>query len=231
MLKFEAIVLCGGKGTRVSKFTKQIPKCLIDINGKPFLYYQLKFLKKNNINNVVISVGYLAKKVREYIKNNIDFINIKIKDDGKKLLGTGGAILKSTNLLKTNFFVIYGDSYLNFKLKKLVKKKNLVTMAIFKNNNKYDKSNIELNNSEKIFYYKNKDNKKLQFIDYGASYVNKQIFKGIKKNVKFDLSDLFEEISKKNMLSGYKVRKRFYEIGSYSGIKDFKNYLKKKWNS
>ncbi len=101
-------------------------------------------------------------------------------------------------------------------------------MAIFKNNNKYDKSNIELNNSEKIFYYKNKDNKKLQFIDYGASYVNKQIFKGIKKNVKFDLSDLFEEISKKNMLSGYKVRKRFYEIGSYSGIKDFKNYLKKK---
>jgi len=228
MLKFEAIVLCGGKGTRVSKFTKQIPKCLIDINGKPFLYYQLKFLKKNNINNVVISVGYLAKKVREYIKNNIDFINIKIKDDGKKLLGTGGAILKSTNLLKTNFFVIYGDSYLNFKLKKLVKKKNLVTMAIFKNNNKYDKSNIELNNSEKIFYYKNKDNKKLQFIDYGASYVNKQIFKGIKKNVKFDLSDLFEEISKKNMLSGYKVRKRFYEIGSYSGIKDFKNYLKKK---
>tara|TARA_B100001079_G_C16316193_1_gene472446 strand:- start:261 stop:947 length:687 start_codon:yes stop_codon:yes gene_type:complete len=228
MLKFEAIVLCGGKGTRVSKFTKQIPKCLIDIKGKPFLYYQLKFLKKNNINNVVISVGYLAKKVREYIKNNIDFINIKIKDDGKKLLGTGGAILKSTNLLKTNFFVIYGDSYLNFKLKKLVKKKNLVTMAIFKNNNKYDKSNIELNNSEKIFYYKNKDNKKLQFIDYGASYVNKQIFKGIKKNVKFDLSDLFEEISKKNMLSGYKVRKRFYEIGSYSGIKDFKNYLKKK---
>tara|TARA_B100000959_G_scaffold247312_1_gene273518 strand:- start:210 stop:896 length:687 start_codon:yes stop_codon:yes gene_type:complete len=228
MLKFEAIVLCGGKGTRVSKFTKQIPKCLIDINGKPFLYYQLKFLKKNNINNVVISVGYLAKKVREYIKNNIDFINIKIKDDGKKLLGTGGAILKSTNLLKTNFFVIYGDSYLNFKLKKLVKKKNLVTMAIFKNNNKYDKSNIELNNSEKIFYYKNKDNKKLQFIDYGASYVNKQIFKGIKKNVKFDLSDLFEEISKKNMLSGYKVRKRFYEIGSYSGIKDLKNYLKKK---
>ena len=228
MLKFEAIVLCGGKGTRVSKFTKQIPKCLIDIKGKPFLYYQLKFLKKNNINNVVISVGYLAKKVREYIKNNIDFINIKIKDDGKKLLGTGGAILKSTNLLKTNFFVIYGDSYLNFKLKKLVKKKNLVTMAIFKNNNKYDKSNIELNNSEKIFYYKNKDNKKLQFIDYGASYVNKQIFKGKKKNVKFDLSELFEEISKKNILTGHKVKKRFYEIGSYSGIKDFNNYLKKK---
>ena len=42
MSKFEAIILSGGKGTRVSKFTKKIPKCLIDINGRPFLYYQLK---------------------------------------------------------------------------------------------------------------------------------------------------------------------------------------------
>jgi len=123
MSKFEAIILCGGKGSRVSKFTKQIPKCLININGKPFLYYQLKLLKKNNINDVIISVGYLSEKVRDYIKNNIDFINIKIKDDGKRLLGTGGAVLKSINYLKKNFFIIYGDSYFNFKLKKLVKKK------------------------------------------------------------------------------------------------------------
>tara|TARA_B100001741_G_C16485972_1_gene567271 strand:- start:203 stop:889 length:687 start_codon:yes stop_codon:yes gene_type:complete len=228
MSKFEAIILCGGKGSRVSKFTKQIPKCLININGKPFLYYQLKLLKKNNINDVIISVGYLSEKVRDYIKNNIDFINIKIKDDGKRLLGTGGAVLKSINYLKKNFFIIYGDSYFNFKLKKLVKKKNLATMAIFKNNSKYDKSNIELKNSKKILYHKNRKDKKLQFIDYGASYINKQIFEGTKKNVKFDLSELFEEISKNNMLSGYKVKKRFYEIGSYDGIKDFKNYLKKK---
>ena len=227
MSKFEAIVLCGGKGSRVSKFTKQIPKCLIDINGKPFLYYQLKLLKKNNINNVIISVGYLAEKIREYVKNNIDFINIKIKDDGKRLLGTGGAVLKSINFLKNNFFVIYGDSYFNFKIHKLVKR-NLATMAIFKNNNKYDKSNIEIKNQGKILYYKNNINKKLKFIDYGVSFVNKQIFKGIEKNKKFDLSEFFQEISKKNMLSGYEVKKRFYEIGSYGGIKDFKNYLKKK---
>ena len=122
MSKFEAIILSGGKGTRVSKFTKKLPKCLIDINGKPFLYHQLKLLKKNNIDNIIISVGYFAQKVRDYVKHNIDFINIKIIEDGKKLLGTGGAVLKSTKFLKTNFFIIYGDSYLNFDLKKLKKK-------------------------------------------------------------------------------------------------------------
>mgnify|MGYP001309833423 FL=1 len=226
MKKFEAIILAGGKGTRVKKYTKNKPKCLIKVNGKPFLYYQLDFLKKNNINNVIVSAGYLNKKIKLYVNNFIDFINVKIVSDGKPL-GTGGATFKSLKYLKNNFFIIYGDSYFNFKIHKLVKR-NLATMAIFKNNNKYDKSNIEIKNQGKILYYKNNINKKLKFIDYGVSFVNKQIFKGIKKNKKFDLSEFFQEISKKNMLSGYEVKKRFYEIGSYSGIKDFKNYLKKK---
>lgn len=226
MSKFEAIILSGGKGTRVSKFTKKLPKCLIDINGKPFLYHQLKFLKKNNIDNIIISVGYFAKKVREYVKDNIDFINIKIIEDGTKLLGTGGAVLKSTKFLKTNFFVIYGDSYLNFDLKKLKKNNNIVNMAIYKNNNMFDKSNILLKSKNKVFYYKNNINKNLRYIDYGVSYVNKIVFKEKKKNIKFDLSELFEEISKQNLLSGYKVNKRFYEIGSYNGIRDFKNFIK-----
>ena len=228
MKKFEAIILSGGKGTRVKKYTKKIPKCLIEINGKPFLYHQLEYLKKNNIKNVIVSVNYLGGKISSYLKKNIDFINTKIVNDGKRPLGTGGAIIKSLRFLKKNFYIIYGDSYLNFNLKKLAKKKNLATMAIFRNNNKYDKSNIELKKLGKIFYHKNNENKKLKYIDYGVSYVNKRIFKEIKKNIKFNLPDFFDEISKRNMLSGYKVIKRFYEIGSYNGIKDLKNYLKKK---
>ena len=90
----------------------------------------------------------------------------------------------------------------------------------------FDKSNILLKSKNKVFYYKNNINKNLRYIDYGVSYVNKIVFKEKKKNIKFDLSELFEEISKQNLLSGYKVKKRFYEIGSYNGIKDFKNFIK-----
>ena len=67
MTKFSTIILCGGKGTRVSKHTKKTPKCLININGKPFLYYQLRYLKKNKINNVILSAGYMAGKIKKYI--------------------------------------------------------------------------------------------------------------------------------------------------------------------
>ena len=226
MSSFDAILLCGGKGTRVSRFTKHVPKCLIDINGKPFLYHQLKFLKKNNIKKVIISTGYLSKNIRNYLEKDIKFINFKIKVDGKKLLGTGGAVLKSLSSLKRNFFVIYGDSYLRFRLNELKKDKKISTMAIFKNYNKYDKSNVEVKKYKFIHYHEKKNKKNCRFIDYGASYLNKDIFKNYNKNKKFDLSTLFQDISKKNMLKGHIVKKRFYEIGSYKGIKDLKKFIK-----
>jgi len=97
--KYEIIILSGGKGTRIKKFTKKIPKCLIDINGKPFLYYQLRYLKKCGIKKVILSVGYKSEEVKNYVKNNINFIDVKIVKDGKKLLGTGGAIIKSIKFL------------------------------------------------------------------------------------------------------------------------------------
>ncbi len=227
MSSYEAIILCGGKGTRVSKFTKHIPKCLIAINGKPFLYHQLKYLKKNKIKKVIISTGYLSQNIKDYLKKNIKFINFKVQDDGKKLLGTGGAILKSINLLKKNFFVIYGDSYLRFKLKYLKIDKTVSTMAIFKNNNKYDVSNVELKRQNFIEYHYKNNKKRYNYIDYGTSYLNKDIFKNYNKNRKFSLSSLFQDISKKNMLKGYIVKKRFYEIGSYKGINDLSKFIKK----
>ena len=144
MIKYDVIILSGGKGLRVKKLTKKKPKCLIDINGKPFLYYQLKYLKKYRIKNVILSVSYLSNKIIEYVNKEIDFLNIKIVKDGNKPLGTGGAIMKSLNYMKENFFVIYGDSYLNFDLNKMKSKTKFSSMAIFKNNNEYDLSNVEI---------------------------------------------------------------------------------------
>ena len=228
MIKYEAIILSGGKGTRIKKYTKKIPKCLIKFYGKPFLYYQLRYLKNNGISKVIVSTGYYSEKIKSYLQNK-NFIDIKIINDGSIPLGTGGAIFKSLDHLKDKFFVIYGDSYLNFAIKKLKIKGNLATMAVFKNNNNYDKSNVIFKKRNKIIYSKKNANINSNFIDYGASYLNKKVFKSI-KNKKFDLSELYEKISKKDMLTGYIVKKRFYEIGSYSGIKDFRKYIKNEFH-
>ena len=94
------------------------------------------------------------------------------------------------------FFIIYGDSYLNFNLNKMKNKNCNAIMAIFKNKNKYDKSNALKNKS--IIYENTSSNTNFDYIDYGASYVNKKIFEKMPKNKKFDLSILLQNISKKN---------------------------------
>ena len=226
MKKYDAIILCGGKGNRIRKITKKQPKCLIDFHGKPFLFYQLKYLKKNHIKDVILSVGYQAEQVQNYVRDNINFMNVKIISDGKNLLGTGGAIKKSIKFLKDYFYVIYGDSYLNFNLNNLKSNNKISTMAIYKNQNKYDKSNVERKNSNYIVYDKSKKKNKFDYIDYGVSYLEKKFFKNLKKNTRFDLSNLLQKISKDKKLKGYVVKKRFYEIGSYSGIKQFKKFIK-----
>lgn len=228
MNKYEAIILSGGKGTRIKQYTKKIPKCLIKFDGQPFLYYQLRYLKNNGINKVIVSTGYYAEQIKSYLENK-NFIDVKIINDGLKPLGTGGAVLKSLDYLKNNFFIIYGDSYLNFAIKKLKKQEGLATMAVFENNNNYDKSNVIFKKKNKIIYSKKNLNINSNFIDYGVSYLNKKVFNNI-KNKKFDLSELYEKISNKDMLNGYIVKKRFYEIGSYSGIKDFKKYIKNEFH-
>lgn len=218
--------MSGGKGTRVSNYTNKLPKCLIQVKGKPFLFYQLKYLNKYKFKNVIVSTCYMSYKIKDYVKNNINFLNVKIVDDIKPL-GTGGAIVKSLKYMKKNFFIIYGDSYLNFNLNKMINKKSTAIMAIYKNNNKYDKSNVKFNDKDIIYDKNNSSNKKFDYIDYGVSYVNRKIFENLPKNKKFDLSIIFQNISKKKKLYGYAVAKRFYEIGSYKGIKDFKKYLSK----
>lgn len=230
---FSALIICGGKATRLKPVSLNTPKSLISINYKPFIYYQLKFLEKNKISKVVICLGYKGKMIENYINSQKFKMKIIFSYDGKTLLGTGGAIKKALNFLDENFFILYGDSFVRVKLKILqeyflrFKKKGLMT--IYKNQNKYDKSNVGKKNN-KYFYDKNTSNKKIKydFIDYGINLLNKKAFFYFKNKKKFDLSDVFYLLSKKESLVYKEVHKRFYEIGSFKGITELKKFLKNK---
>ena len=129
MTNYQVLILIGGKGTRVKNLRKKNPKCLIKFNKKPFLYYP-KILKNNGIDNVLLSSCYMTKKIISYVRGNIDFINVKIVNDGKPL-GTGGDF-KIIKIYGKKLFILYSDSYLNFDLRKMQNNKNLATMAIYK---------------------------------------------------------------------------------------------------
>ena len=63
-----AVILCGGKGTRLGIITKQIPKSLVKINSKPIIWYILKILKKNGFNQFILPIGYKGNLITKYLK-------------------------------------------------------------------------------------------------------------------------------------------------------------------
>ena len=220
----QILLLNGGLGKRVKSISKNKPKCLIKFNQKSFLFWQLKFFKANGIKKVIICAGYKSQFILKELKK-IKINNLKIKVVVEKFpLGTGGAIKNCHNYLDDFFFVTYGDSWLNLKFKNIKNKfhrqnkKNMLCI-IRKNKIKNHKPNI-LFKKDKIQNYQ-KNNILFNYIDYGLMLLSKKDIKKISKK-KFDLSLLIKKLIQSNLISVYKVRKKFYEIGSLQGIKDFK---------
>ena len=110
-----AAILAGGLATRLRPLTETIPKSLIDVNGEPFIAHQLRLLRENQIERVVLCVGHAGEKIQELIGDGTRFdLEVEYSFDGPKLIGTAGAVKAALPLLPDEFLVIYGDSYLDF---------------------------------------------------------------------------------------------------------------------
>jgi NDP-sugar pyrophosphorylase family protein len=226
-------ILCGGLARRLSPLTNDIPKSMIDINGKPFIYWQLEKLKKSGFDRVVLCVGKFSDQIINYVGNGRKwnlYISYSIE---KRLLGTGGAIKKALPMMTEEFFVIYGDSLLEvdykFVQQKFVDEKKLSLMCIYKNNDKYDKSNVVYRNGEIISYNKIKPNIDAQYIDFGLNIFSKSVFNKFKE--KFDLYQVHKSLLRMKELSVCVMPNRFYEIGSFDGLEELKIFLKDDQNS
>jgi len=224
------VLLAGGLATRLKPVTETIPKSMIEVAGKPFIEHQLSLIKKNSISNVIICAGKFGEMIKEFTEKRNSFgLNIKYSFDGSKLLGTGGAIKKALEYTGENFFVMYGDSYLTEDFSEIGKyyssQKAKGLMTVYRNDNKFDKSNIEFSEGKIIRYDKRADDDKLNFIDYGLGILNRTAFDEFKDQEVFDLEKVYQSFLSKDQLAGYEVKERFYEIGSFNGLEETNKFL------
>ena len=236
----QCIILAGGLGNRVKKLTEQIPKPLIPICGRPFLWHQLKQLAEQQITDVVLSVGYKADLIEKFVKefqNDFSSIKISVVSEGDTLLGTGGAIRHciTQGVVQERFFVLYGDSYLPIAFKPVwqsaISSGKSALMTVFKNDGAFDASNVIFDEGAKrivLYSKKGTESEKAQmhFIDYGLTVLTREIISSsIPEGSVYDLATLFGHLSVKGELAGFEVSERFFEIGSYQGISDLQQYL------
>jgi NDP-sugar pyrophosphorylase family protein len=228
-------ILAGGFGTRLGQISKKTPKYLVDVAGSPFADWQLKLLRENGYTNLVFCVSHKSREIQEYLGNGSRYnLNITYSLDGEEQLGTGGAIKKALPILGEKFAVIYGDSYLPINYSDaenfFIESQGMALMTVYKNKNKFDRSNIDFHSGKIVHYDKKNKNFGWEYIDYGLTYFRSDAFDRAPKQKAFDLSEIMNTLSRERKIDGYEVFKRFYEVGSLEGIKELSEYLRKEKN-
>ena len=178
----KVVILAGGFGTRISEYTKTIPKPMIPVNKSPILIHIINHYKKFNFNEFYIAMGYKSKIIKNYFKKHkIKNCKINLIDTGLNTM-TGGRLKRLQKYLKDDTFLMtYGDGLSNVNLRNLVKfhKKNkkIMTLTAVRPPARFGAIKIKNN---KVKYFKEKSNLDEGWINGGFFVIEPKIFKYIK---------------------------------------------------
>jgi MurNAc alpha-1-phosphate uridylyltransferase len=228
---FPVALLSGGLATRLRPLTEKIPKALLPINGEPFIYHQLRGLKQQGIDLVVLCLGFLGEMIIEQVGDGSLFgMEVHYAFDGPQLLGTAGALKKALPLLGEHFFVLYGDSYLTCDFLSVqnayIFSQQRALMTVYHNQGAWDASNVIFEQGIIKAYDKHNPSVAMQYIDYGLGVFNKMAFTTVPDAEPYDLATLYQQLVQQKQVTAYEVFERFYEIGSITGINEFTQYIK-----
>ena len=214
--------MAGGRGKRLKPITDYVPKPLVPINNIPIIEWQIKYLKKFGIDEVIICSGYKTKMIENYL--SMKELGIKIKFSIEKSpLGTGGAIKKVGKIIKDdNFIVINGDIITNIDLKKLVKLPNSIAAIELKT-----KYGILETQDNKIINFREKKEISETWMNAGIYHLQKKILKELP--VKGDIEKtLFPDFAKKGKLNTIKFKNtKWYSVDSFKDMEDCALEIKK----
>lgn len=226
-------ILAGGLASRLHPISARVPKSLLPIAGRPFILHQLELLKSNGIDRVVLCVGHLGRQIQAVVGDGRKFgLTVAYSFDGSPLLGTGGALKQALPLLGDEFLVVNGDSYVPCSFARIQSAYfaagRPALMAVLRNDNRWDKSNVLLKNGELVEYDKRSWRLGMSHIDFGVSVLSRQVFARYGASKVIDLADVCRDLSLSGQLAGFEVTERFYEIGSLQGIADTEEFLSRK---
>jgi len=235
----KAVILAGGRGTRLRPYTYEIPKSMLPVDGTPILEHLINQLKKHNISNITIALSYLGDKIREYFGDGSKFVtNIQYSEEREDLL-TGGALNKVKDKLQGNtFLVVHGDILTNFNFTEFIefhkKQGTVATVALSTSAKPSNFGQIKLQGSLLTKFYPNTDNKgfKSHLIHSGIYAFEPAIFDYFpKKKKKFSIEDIIRALIDDKNVSGFVFEGNWYDVGDPKdyerAIKEFPRQLQK----
>ncbi|MBA3681040.1 MAG: NTP transferase domain-containing protein [Bacteroidetes bacterium] len=215
-----AIILAGGFGTRLQTVVSDLPKPMAPVDGQPFLNYQLNYLKHYGIKKVILSLGYLPEKIKDFYGAHFNGIEIDYVIE-KEPLGTGGGIRLALKICKEEkAFVLNGDSFFDVDLSEFYKlhsnNNSEISLALRKVPNAERYGTIEKNNEHRITSFKEKSGFLKEGIINGGVYIlDKKVYlESTPSNKNFSIEkDFFEKELQAIQIKGFEFEGYFIDIG------------------
>jgi len=223
-------ILAGGLATRLRPLTERVPKALLDIAGKPFIERQLQLLRRYEAKRVVLCLGHLGEMIEASLGDGSRWgLDLRYVYDGERLLGTGGALRRALPFLGEKFLVLYGDSYLQCDYtaveRAFVSSGRLGLMTVFRNANRWDRSNVLFVRDQIVRYDKKSPTTDMMYIDYGLGAFQAKVFDPYLADTPIDLATIYQDLVAQGQLAGFEAAERFYEVGSPAGLEETRRYF------
>lgn len=236
MHRVPVVILAGGKGTRLSEYTTKIPKPLVNLNGRPLIYYIINHYVKYGYNDFIICLGYkgifikkyfekLLSSNKKYSKWNIIFANTGI------YTSTGTRIKKIKKFIKTDYFLLtYGDGVSRINIKTLVQyhlsSKKVITFTAVRPPARFGEVKF-YNDSNKIKSFEEKNKIDAGWINGGFFVINKEFFKYIpSRDVMLEKYPMNKAL-KLNKMGAFKYSGFWHCVDSKRDLDKLQNIIKK----
>ncbi len=224
----QAVIMAGGKGTRLASEIKDIPKPMAPIDGKPLLEYQIENLKENGVTNIIIVIGHLGDIIKNYFGNGLNYgVNISYFAE-ETPLGTAGALAELEDQLEDIFFLVFGDLFININFKRFIdfhKNTNaLISLFTHPNSHPYDSDIVVTDNKNRIIGWNRKNTERTNdyknLVNAGIYVVNKEIIRNISMNKKTDLEkDVIIPLISSGKVFSYQSTEYVKDIGTPERLK------------
>lgn len=227
-MSLQAAILAGGPGTRLRPLTDRVPKPMVPVAGRPYLEYQLDWLRGLGITDVVLLVGYLTEKIEEHFGDGAAFgVSIRYSREPRPA-GTGGALRLALPLLAESFLVLNGDSYLPIDYRGLTERLESssaeAVLAVYDNalEDAGVRNNLELD-GDRVARYDKTGAAGLTHVDAGAIALRRRAL--LEGGVWSLENDLFPRLIARGALAAFPVRQRFYDMGTPAGLAMLESFL------
>lgn len=219
----QAVILAGGRGTRLRPFTDTKAKPMIELHGRPFLVHLIELLKDNGITDIVLLLGYLHKSITSYFGDGSQFgvrIQYSIRPHDYE---TGTLLVNAAPLLREQFLLLYCDNYWPLDLKRLeqfhTQHETPATVTVCTNTDGVTKNNIAVDEKGYVTRYdKQRKASGLNGVEIGFCILDKKVLQ-LAPPGSFSFEEtILPQLIRQHQLAGYRSDQRYYSIGSHERL-------------